>query len=301
MSRLKPQTRMRLRRAATAITTLIVAISLGNLSQAKSTVAQTPVDQFSAPDPTVPAPATPLEPRVCPSDLDATIATIIYNSRFHTAQWGILVEPLSKPTVLYQHNANASFIPASNIKLLTTAAALQIVGDRTPQHQPSFESWVTEINRESNNDLADNLLRRIGGQAAVRSALALLGVNSNGYEQVDGSGLSRRNRATPSTFVTLLREMYTYNESRLFYRSLAIAGVNGTLRNRFRNTLVAGRLHGKTGTLQGVKALSGYLENTNYGAIAFSIVVNQPGQSASVMTQAIDQIVLETAQVSRCD
>ena len=301
MSRLKPQTRMWLRSAATAITTLIVTMSLGSLSRTESTVVQTPVDQFSSPDPAVPAATALLEPRVCPSDLEATISAIINNSRFHTAQWGILVEPLSEPTVLYQHNANTSFIPASNIKLLTTAAALRIVGDRTTQHQPSFENWVTEINRESNNDLADTLLRHIGGQAAVRSALALLGVNSNSYEQVDGSGLSRRNRATPSAFVTLLREMYTHDESGLFYRSLAIAGVNGTLRNRFRNTLVAGRLYGKTGTLQGVKALSGYLENTNYGTIAFSIVVNQPGQSASVMTQTIDQIVLETAQVSRCD
>lgn len=301
MSRLKPKSQVRLRRAVTTITTLIFTMSLGNLSQAKPTVAQTPVSQLSAPASTVPAATTSLEPRVCPSDLEATIATIINDSRFDTAQWGIVVEPLSEPTVLYQHNANASFIPASNIKLLTTAAALQIVGDRTPQQHPSFENWVTEINRDSDNDLADALLRRIGGQAAVRSALALLGVNPDSYEQVDGSGLSRRNRATPSTFVTLLREMDTHDEGELFHRSLAIAGVNGTLRNRFRNTLVAGRLYGKTGTLRGVRALSGYLENPNYGTIAFSIVINQPGQSGSVMTQAIDQIVLETAQVSRCD
>jgi D-alanyl-D-alanine carboxypeptidase/D-alanyl-D-alanine-endopeptidase (penicillin-binding protein 4) len=203
--------------------------------------------------------------------------------------------------VLYQHNANTALIPASNVKLLTTAAALRIAGDRTHQHHPSFENWVTEINRESNNDLADTLLRRIGGQAAVRSALASLGVNSNGYEQVDGSGLSRRNRATPSTFVTLLKEMDAYDASKLFHRSLAIAGVNGTLQNRFRDTLVAGKLHGKTGTLRGVRALSGYLENPNYGTIAFSIVINQPGQSGSTMMQAIDQIVLETAKVSRCN
>jgi len=160
---------------------------------------------------------------------------------------------------------------------------------------------VTVINRDSDNDLADALLRRIGGQRAVRSALALLGVNSNSYEQVDGSGLSRHNRAKPSTFVTLLREMYTHDESGLFYHSLSVAGVNGTLRNRFRDPPVQGRVYAKTGTLQGVKALSGYLENADHGTIAFSIVVNPPGQSAQVMTQAIDQIVLQTAQVTRCN
>jgi len=77
--------------------------------------------------------------------------------------------------------------------------------------------------------------------------------------------------------------------------------VNGTLQHRFRDTPIQGRVHAKTGTLQEVKALSGYLENTNYGTIAFSIVVNQPGQSDQIMTQAIDQIVLQTAQVTRCD
>jgi serine-type D-Ala-D-Ala carboxypeptidase/endopeptidase (penicillin-binding protein 4) len=65
--------------------------------------------------------------------------------------------------------------------------------------------------------------------------------------------------------------------------------------------LVQGRVHAKTGTLQGVKALSGYLENANYGMIAFSIMVNQPEQSGQVLTQAIEQIVLQTAQVNRCD
>ncbi|MDX2215577.1 MAG: D-alanyl-D-alanine carboxypeptidase [Oculatellaceae cyanobacterium bins.114] len=79
-----------------------------------------------------------------------------------------------------------------------------------------------------------------------------------------------------------------------------MARVNGTWRNHFRNTPVQGRIHAKTGTLQGVRALSGNLENSSCGAIAFSIVVNQPRQSGAVMTQAIDQIVLSAAQVRRC-
>jgi len=285
----------------TTITTLIVAISLGNLSRIESAIAQTPVNQFSSPDLTDPVDITPLESRLCPSNLEATIAAIIKGPRFNTAQWGILIEPVSEPTVLYKYNSDTSLIPASNIKLLTTAAALRIIGDRTPRNRLSLEDWVTVINRDSDNDLADALLRQIGGQRAVRSALAVLGVNSNSYEQVDGSGLSRKNRAKPSTFVTLLREMHTHDESGLFYHSLSIAGVNGTLRNRFRDTPVQGRVHAKTGTLQGVRALSGYLENADYGTIAFSIVVNQPGQSAQVMTQAVDQIVLQTAQVTRCN
>lgn len=212
-----------------------------------------------------------------------------------------MIEPVSVPTTLYQYNPDAFFIPASNIKLLTTAAALRVVGDRTPQYLSALESWITVINRDSDNSLADALLRRIGGQSIVRQALVSLGVNPDSYQQVDGSGLSRNNRAQPSAFVTLLKGMYTHSESKLFYQSLPVAGVTGTLRNRFHNTLAEGRVHAKTGTLRGVRALSGYVENPNYGTIAFSIVINQPGQSGQVMTQAIDQIVIQTIRVDRCD
>jgi len=302
MRKLETKAPVRLRGIVTAIAAMVLTVSLGNLSQAETAIAQTPlkVDQFIAPEQPDPANARPITRKLCPSALEAAIAAIVDRSNFNTAQWGILIEPLSEPTVLYKHDADAFLIPASNVKLLTTAAALQIVGDRIPLKRSAFEQWVTEINRDSDNDLADALLRRIGGQSAVRQALTTLGVNPNGYQQVDGSGLSRNNRAKPSTFVELLKEMYIRDETGLFYNSLSVAGVSGTLRHRFRDTPVQGKVHAKTGTLNGVKALSGYLENVNYGTIAFSIVVNQPGQSDEVLTEAIDQIVLETAQVDRC-
>lgn len=266
-------------------------------------MAQVPLSAAQFPSPTLPdaSELTPVEPRLCRGDLQAAISSIVENPRFNTARWGILIQPISEPTILYQYNPDLPLIPASNVKLLTTAAALRLTGGGSPEPFPAFSNWVTVINRDSDNDRADALLRRIGGQNAVRNALTVLGIDSDSYQQVDGSGLSRKNRAKPSTFVTLLKGMYTSDASGLFYQSLSIAGVNGTLRNRFRNTLVQGRLHGKTGTLQGVRALSGYLDNAEYGTIAFSIVVNQPGQSGQVLLQAIDQIVLQAAQVARCD
>lgn len=234
---------------------------------------------------------------LCPGDLQAAIASIVENPRFSDARWGILIQPVAESTVLYQHNPETALIPASNVKLLTTAAAIRIASDRAT----ALEPWIAEVNRYSDNDQADALLRRIGGQTAIRNALELMGVHANTYAQVDGSGLSRSNRATPTALVNILKGMYTDPHSRLFYDSLAVAGVNGTLRNRFRGTPVQGRLHAKTGTLTGVRALSGYLETQHYGTIAFSIVVNQPGQSGQVMTRAIDQIVLRLFQVARCN
>jgi D-alanyl-D-alanine carboxypeptidase/D-alanyl-D-alanine-endopeptidase (penicillin-binding protein 4) len=237
----------------------------------------------------------------CAEDLATAVTTIIEAPKFGGAHWGIQIEPVSATTPLYQYNADASLIPASNTKLFTTAAALQIIGERAPQMLTSLEGWVTEVNRNSNNASADTLLGRIGGQHAVRRALTALGVDPSSYHQADGSGLSRSNRAQPSAFVTLLKGIAGDPSEAMFRRSLAVAGVNGTLRNRFRNTAVQGKVQAKTGTLQGVRALSGYLENGDYGPIAFSILVNQPGQSGQTMLQAIDQIVLLTARVNRCD
>ncbi|MGG6266795.1 D-alanyl-D-alanine carboxypeptidase [Leptolyngbya sp. AN10] len=265
-------------------TAIIASLSLGFWNRPEAAIAQT--NQSLAPITSF-----------CSSDLASRIDRIIQQPRFRTARWGIVIKPIEKSTILYQRNPNLSLIPASNVKLLTTAAALQIA-DRNPL--ANFQNWLTVVNRYSDNDRADALRRRIGGQTAIRSALAGLGIDASSYAQVDGSGLSRSNRVTPSALVTLLEAMFTAPQNELFYRSLAVAGVNGTLRNRFRNTLVQGNLHGKTGTLRGVRALSGYLENPSYGTIAFSIVVNQPGQSGTALASAIDQIVLQTAQVDRC-
>jgi D-alanyl-D-alanine carboxypeptidase/D-alanyl-D-alanine-endopeptidase (penicillin-binding protein 4) len=288
----------------TAVTATIVAVSIGTLTGNEAALAQ--VSQPIAPPSPLAQPETsqPLElgePRVCPRDLAAKITSIVNSPKFETAKWGILIEPLEDSNTLYRYNPDSLLIPASNIKLLTTAAALQMVNDRTPEALAPLAKWILVVNQHSDNASADALLRHIGGQKAVRRVLASLGVNPTSYAQFDGSGLSRKNRAKPSTFVRLLKGMYFADENGVFYRSLPVAGVSGTLRNRFRKTPAQGKVHAKTGTLNGVRALSGYVEAPNYGTIAFSIVVNQSQQSGTVLVQAIDQIVLQTSQVSRCE
>ena len=303
MRRFNMQAPARLCGAIAAVTTLIAAISLESWNQAKAAIPQPSrtVSGFNLATPFDPFDVAQVDSRFCQYQLESAIASVIESPGFDTAHWGVLIESASDSTVLYQYNAEHSLIPASNVKLLTSAAAIQIVSNRAPETLPSFSGWLTEVNRHSDNAQADALLRSIGGQSAARNALSALGVQSDGYTQVDGSGLSRNNRARPSTLVDILQAMDTYDESGLFYNSLAIAGVNGTLRNRFRDTPVQGKLYGKTGTLRGVRALSGYLANTDYGTLTFSIVVNQNGQSGRVLTQTIDYIALLAAQVERCD
>lgn len=236
----------------------------------------------------------------CQSNLDAAIDAIVNRPQFASAAWGISIEPLSEETLLYSYRSEDLLIPASNVKLLTTAAALRIVGERAPQALSSYKDQVEVINRYSDNYRADELLRHIGGQHAVHRALEPMGLTPEDYYQVDGSGLSRGNKVKPASFVALLKGMSQTGEQDIFYNSLPVGGISGTLEYRFRGTPVQGKVHAKTGTLRGVRALSGYVETPSYGTVAFSIVINQPGQSGYVMLDAIDEMVLNIAQVEPC-
>jgi D-alanyl-D-alanine carboxypeptidase/D-alanyl-D-alanine-endopeptidase (penicillin-binding protein 4) len=237
---------------------------------------------------------------LCAQDFASAVDAIASRPQFASATWGIAVRSLYDDATLYSLNSDVLMIPASNVKLLTTAAAIQMISERAPQALLSYRDLLTIINRHSDNFQADELLRSIGGQLMVNQSLTALGVTPDSYVQADGSGLSRSNRIRPSAIVTLLKAMRELDSTGIFYDSLSVGGVNGTLRNRFGGTPVQGRLHGKTGTLNGVRALSGYLETDNYGTVVFSVVINQPGQSGGVMLDAIDEMVLEMSRLTVC-
>ncbi len=219
----------------------------------------------------------------------------------HQKHWGILVEKLDDGTVLYTHNADRHFIPASNNKIFTTAAALQLKSPQSKIGSKSLQSWVNVTNVRSNNYYADTLLRHIGGQQAAKNVLSKLGVDPSDFRQVDGSGLSRRNVATPRSLVTTLRAMYYTPQRDAFYSSLPVAGVTGTLRNRMKGTLAQGTVYAKTGTLRGVRALSGYMKHPHFGMVVFSIIANNPNVSGSSLIHSIDKIVLQLNSIRPCD
>ncbi|NEO27544.1 MAG: hypothetical protein F6K03_11795 [Kamptonema sp. SIO4C4] len=282
----------------------VATLSLGgtaNLAQAASSSSAPHLDSFSAEAEVSQIDTTKIA-AICPSNLPATITNIIKQPTFSGARWGVHIESLEQDRVLYTYNTNLPLIPASNNKLFTTAAALQLYDPQSPVASSTLGAWVGVINTRSHNNYADRLFRGIGGYQATQQALSRLGIAPNSFRQVDGSGLSRQNVATPFSLVEILKVMkYAYG-SNIFYASLPVAGRSGTLRNRFRSTPVEGRVRAKTGTLRGVRALSGYMEHPQYGEIIFSILVNQPGQSGQRLINAIDQIVLSIAKMNaaRC-
>ena len=106
----------------------------------------------------------------------------------------------------------------------------------------------------------------------------------------DGSGMSPDDRIAPRAFTQLLAYASRQPWGAAWRDTLPVAGVDGTLAGRFKNSPLKGRLWAKTGTLNEVNALSGYLTAASGKTLAFSILVNghRPGSEAEA--QAIDRI-----------
>jgi len=83
---------------------------------------------------------------------------------------------------------------------------------------------------------------------------------------MDGSGLSRHDLATPRAFIALLQYAMKQNWFGAYYDSLPVAGVDGTLEDRLKNSAGATRIHAKSGSLQHVRTRSGYAELPNGSA-----------------------------------
>ena len=166
---------------------------------------------------------------------------------------------------------------------------------------------VTEINRDSQNLYAEVLLRQLGrvagtgssfcGVLQIQELLKAVGVPRTSYEIADGSGLSNYNRATPAAMTALLRSAAAAPWGDAFKASLPVGGASdGTLKFRFRGTALEGRIHAKTGTLNHVDALSGYMQARSGKTLVFSIIVNdRPLASPSAMQQ-IDKMLLSIAK-----
>jgi len=239
-------------------------------------------------------------PGICSDRLESAIDSIIERPEISKGKWAILVQSLGGSNI-YSLNPDSYMVPASNMKLLVTAAALQKLDPNGRIRSTSIRNWILITNLRSNNAYANVLLRYLGGSDSVQQALTGLGVDVNGYRLRDGSGLSRNNLATPRTLVSTLKAMYNARGNDVFLASLPVAGISGTLKNRMRHTTAEGTVRAKTGTLRGVRALSGYINHPEYSTLTFSIITNQSTyQSSYSVVKAIDEIVLQLSTFSKC-
>ena len=165
---------------------------------------------------------------------------------------------------------------------------------------PAVED-IKVINKTSQNLHAELLLRLLGkvlgsdgsfaqGSRVVRQFLVDAGVDDGDFFFYDGSGMSQEDRMAPRALTKLLAFAQGRSWGRLWRETLPVAGVDGTLAGRFRESPLKGKLWAKTGTHSEANALSGYLTAASGKTLAFSILVNghRPGSEAEV--QAIDRI-----------
>ncbi len=133
------------------------------------------------------------------------------------------------------------------------------------------------------------------GINAVKAFLKEIGVPDDGIIPYDGSGLSRHNLITPSAVVTLYSYMAKSKNAQIWRDSLTIAGVDGTLANRMKGTVAEANFRGKTGTIDQVSALSGYVTTAAGEQLVVSILVNNVGGPTRTRTSLADDIATALA------
>ena len=169
------------------------------------------------------------------------------------------------------------------------------------QSRPLVED-LRVINKVSQNLHAEILLRLLGrekgsagtvegGLEVLSGFLNKVGIPRDQYVFYDGSGLSRQNLVTPDAVVRLLRYASLQPWASSYRDTLPLAGVDGSLAGRFKNPSDQGRIYGKTGSLGGVKTLSGYAVTDRGDQIAFSILSNNSNLPTKRVTDTIDSIV----------
>ena len=145
--------------------------------------------------------------------------------------------------------------------------------------------YLAVVNKESNNLFAELIFRTLGrttegvgsadaGARAVRREMVALGVDVEGAVLLDGSGLSSGNRVSAATFVSVLERMASGPNWNAYWASLPEAGRRGEL-GRMYGTAAARNLRAKTGTIEGVSALSGLVRTADGERVAFSLLVNR--------------------------
>ncbi len=165
---------------------------------------------------------------------------------------------------------------------------------------PPLSKLLRVLLNNSQNLYGEMFLRYLGakdsgygtakaGARAIADRMKKLGVPDGEYLVADGSGLSRENLVTPRAVCALLKAMLTSPHSETFLNSLPVAGERGSLSGRMRKAPTVGNVRAKTGSINGVRALSGYVESGDRDLFVFSFIVNNYQTSGTSPTRLQDR------------
>ena len=151
---------------------------------------------------------------------------------------------------------------------------------------PPLREILPHFLKPSQNQIGEILLKTVAlektgvgtadsGRVVMKRQLFDWGVDSAGVIYYDGSGLSRHNLVSAETLVkTLVAMMRDSATFAVFHDALPIAGVDGTIRTRMAGTPAANNLRAKTGTLEFVRSLSGYVSTADDRLLVFALLSN---------------------------
>jgi serine-type D-Ala-D-Ala carboxypeptidase/endopeptidase (penicillin-binding protein 4) len=209
---------------------------------------------------------------------------------------------------------------ATLLKVLLEQRGVQVDGGVRARHEAITAEGITPavlaehvsiplgdsvklVNKISQNLHTEVLLRTAMRQAGTWNSFddvakfaadfyAKAGIAPEDIIQTDGSGLSRHDMVTPRAMLSLLRYAQTRPWFESFFASLPVAGVDGTLEERMKNTPAAGRVHAKTGSVEHVRTMSGFADTAGGRRLAFSFMTNNEYGKNHETTDAMNGLCL---------
>jgi D-alanyl-D-alanine carboxypeptidase/D-alanyl-D-alanine-endopeptidase (penicillin-binding protein 4) len=189
----------------------------------------------------------------------------------------------------------------------TVTSTATVIADHTSL---PLSEILKKLNKPSDNLIAECLLKTVGavkkgqgtagsggtGAQTAREWFRSIGIDVLHLNQADGSGLSRVNYVSPRNIVCLLNYLHTQPTFALYYDSLPIAGVDGSLRNRMKGTAAEANCHAKTGYISHASSLSGYVTTRDGELLVFSMLMNNHLAPNRTCTTVQDKIVVLLAE-----
>jgi len=133
----------------------------------------------------------------------------------------------------------------------------------------------------------------------IKQRMLSWGISTDGFQIVDGSGLSRRDVLSPEALLTVLMRMYDPAGVSPWMRALPVAGVDGTLSARMKGTPGENNVRAKTGTMSNVRSLAGYVTTRDGEPLAFTCIINNFEGTGAQANAALDAVAVRLASFSR--
>lgn len=232
----------------------------------------------------------------------------------------LLSELLAKRGVVIYGKVRVRHTPIASLGTITVNTNVPLGGGGEVQPGTSLPVVLAErtsvplsfdvqvVNKVSQNLHAEMMLRLLGrekgtsgsiaaGLEVLRTFLSRADVRPEEYVFYDGSGLSRQNLVSPHATVKLLRYASQQSWSAVYTASLPLAGVDGTMASRLKDLPAGAVVRAKTGSLDHVNAVSGYLTTSRGERFAFSIMCNNHTLQSRPAGDIIDEILLAAEHI----